>query len=871
MMGNEQKILIVVARPDRDGIDGLVELASPVPGLTVVDAVPEPGDDLPKRAVLVDSGHAIRDPRAHPALRAWKRKPTRWSVIAGPASLPGAGAGPPYPFELSVREALCSLVHSEDARIGRYAADPACYAEDTGENRRDFRRRLSASRKRDDGESWEGLWETALKSLARPGRVRDLGDLTLAWIPAEVGVDLGLEAVRCIQRVRHDWCRRGTSLPTHPLLLLVHDGDEPPDFGAGDPRHAVSQVRLLAQDPDAPAGLPGWRTIAAPSHFNHGWDWQPGSMRDPGARARALDQDLSALLARQLDAERPLRHYGCTLFFPFDPGHRQDPGDTAPEPNPFDAALERRVKSQHTSAVRQRKYGTAAGPESLDSDQARIYFLPQLRELLFDTGRPAGGDDGPDPIREWELTDTGGWRLELKAGDEEDWSCASVAWARLYRYFNGIYLLALRLELPAPSGVLTPLDQDNVQWWHPLAFADPSEVRKRSLAAWLGFTRLARVTYPSFAEQWDEGKLAAEVRLKGVSVFPLAKWQPYVRTGEIRLLSSPGESLSDVLRYLLKRFFGDGPFASSADLTDFLSAYPHIDDDRLFVSVAYGLAGPPPETPQRASRLRRLFSLALFVDRPEEDTFADCGDHAYDRTWLEGALMRASLGLWDETGQYAGFTDMSNAYLGHGEFFNGIVAPRHVPHIYERMLIMALFYRASLRRYSRQVADATGLLIGGDTEVNAGRKDFRELRKRFIDFTNRYWFHELTGQLQGKQMFRQQQQALGLTGEYDFIKDEMERAHEFLEAQRENRMAELANRVGAIGLFVAIAALWIALLPLVPLDGGIGPLPESWAHFWTLAARAGGIGLIGFLPPVIAFLAFAVPYLVWRRRIRRNT
>jgi len=569
-----------------------------------------------------------------------------------------------------------------------------------------------------------------------------------------------------------------------------------------------------------------------------------------------------------MDAERPLRHYGCTLFFPFDPGDQQHADAKVREPNPFDAELEKDASSR-SPAVRQRQHGTAANCESLDSDQAQLYFLPQLRELLFDTGRSAG-DDKPTPIKEWELTDTGGWHLKLTAGDEEDWSIAPVAWVRLYRYFNGIYLLALRLELPTAVGELAPLDRDNVQWWHPLAFADPAEVRKRSLAAWLGFTRLARVIYPSFAEQWEEGKLAAEVRLEGNSIVPPVTWKPYARAGETTLMPDPGKALSEVLRDLLKRFFGDGPFGDRADLESFLNTYADIDDDRLFVSVSYGLAGPPPETPERASRLRRLFSLALFVDRPE-DTFPDCGDHAYDRAWLESALARASLGLWEETGQYAGFTDMSNAYLGHGEYFNGIVAPRHVPHIYERMLIMALFYRASLRRYSRQVADATGLLTAEDSHVNAGRKRFRNLRRRFIDFTNRYWFHELTGQLQGKQVFGQQQQALGLTEEYAFIKDEMERAHEFLEAQRESRMAELANRVGYIGLFVAIAALWMALLPLVPLDGKVGPLPDSWAHFQTLAERVLGIGLIGFLPPVAMFLLFVVSYFVWRRRRRPRT
>jgi len=360
-MGNRGSALIVVLRPDQEGIEDLAVFACDEVGLTVVEAVPEPEDHLPEGAwaVLVDLGSVIRDPRTHPALQAWKGKPTRWSVIAGPASLPGASAGPPYPFELSAREALRSLALSEDERIERYAADPACYARDMGEKWDAFRRRLSANRKQDDRTSWGEAWGSALKSLSRPGRVRELGDLTLAWIPAEVGLDLGPEAVRCIQRVRHDWYRLGTGLPTHPVLLLVHDGAEPPAPDSGDPRCAVSQVRLLAQDPGAPAGLPGWRPISVPPHFDHGWDWQPGSPRDRGARARALDQHLSALLARLMDAERPLRHYGCTLFFPFDPGDQQHTDAKVREPNPFDAELEKDASSR-SPAVRQRQHGTAA-------------------------------------------------------------------------------------------------------------------------------------------------------------------------------------------------------------------------------------------------------------------------------------------------------------------------------------------------------------------------------------------------------------------------------------------------------------------------------------------------------------------------------
>jgi uncharacterized membrane protein len=71
-------------------------------------------------------------------------------------------------------------------------------------------------------------------------------------------------------------------------------------------------------------------------------------------------------------------------------------------------------------------------------------------------------------------------------------------------------------------------------------------------------------------------------------------------------------------------------------------------------------------------------------------------------------------------------------------------------------------------------------------------KHFRALRKKFILFTNNYWFREVSNQTQGIEVFELQTKNLGLEKEYTLIKDEMERADEYsvtLQTEKFNKFA----------------------------------------------------------------------------------
>ena len=96
-------------------------------------------------------------------------------------------------------------------------------------------------------------------------------------------------------------------------------------------------------------------------------------------------------------------------------------------------------------------------------------------------------------------------------------------------------------------------------------------------------------------------------------------------------------------------------------------------------------------------------------------------------------------------------------------------------------------------------------------------KHIQELRKDFINFTNVYWFHDVTAQTQGQEIFKKQQQALELQREYEFIKEEMARLDEFLQGNFNSRLNRVMTRFTIASVFLAFTQIFISTEALVKL------------------------------------------------------
>ena len=145
------------------------------------------------------------------------------------------------------------------------------------------------------------------------------------------------------------------------------------------------------------------------------------------------------------------------------------------------------------------------------------------------------------------------------------------------------------------------------------------------------------------------------------------------------------------------------------------------------------------------------------------------------------------------------------------------------------MLVQALFYQASLRLYDQQISTETARLL-----EHGKVKDIRQQRKDFIRFTNQYWFHSLTEQMQGKRIFELQTQGLGLQQHYSIIKDELERTDEYLQTENSLRVETLTTRLSYGGFVVGFLAVYYAILPL--LDSWIKAGNEE-SSLWCLVDK----------------------------------
>lgn len=496
-----------------------------------------------------------------------------------------------------------------------------------------------------------------------------------------------------------------------------------------------------------------------------------------------------------------LDHYHCTLFLPL-------------------IGLE---KSGLKPIIEKHSYTTFNQEEGA----SYYYFSPAIRNILYDKGGDKGSDKGS--IKEWRLPDSiiQDWVLCLDNSKAPEWSAvkqnqyAKITSVKLLQYFNGLYLLAIRLE---PKALLelkkikyeepseAPFEKVTNNTLEEFNQIDPENAhlyQELIMEDWMHFSRLIRLIYPSFTQQTNENKIAPITLLsvkkeKEKEKEIVTAFETPIKRDDIKHFQRIGENFSPVICEILTGFFNE---KTRRDISNIIKKYVEFYDDRMFVSIAYGIAGD--QLPQKD--LERINSLASYVDRQEADGWEDkLQGYAYTQNITKEKIDQQSYALWQGLGGYYTFTNFSNSYLNRGKDFRDFIATEHIPHIYDRMLIQALFYQASLRHYDNQICDSTKqLLEKGDIQ------SIKKQRSEFIQFTNQYWFHKLTEQMQGEEIFKLQQQGLKLQEHYDILKDELERTDEYLQTEQEIKENKFNTNIGLYGFWFAFIALYYTILPII--------------------------------------------------------
>ena len=149
------------------------------------------------------------------------------------------------------------------------------------------------------------------------------------------------------------------------------------------------------------------------------------------------------------------------------------------------------------------------------------------------------------------------------------------------------------------------------------------------------------------------------------------------------------------------------------------------------------------------------------------------------------------------------------------------------------LFLIAHFQKAALLMFSDQLVEALRQLdIRNTPSVKNFKRAIRASFERFLRFTHRYWFHEISEQAQVRALSRLCTTHLGLDPLYSEVKERMADMNTYLDADSLRRQANTVVRLTVVTLFGLIGTITTGFL-------GMNLLAEAEAPLWRKAVWFG--------------------------------
>ena len=265
-----------------------------------------------------------------------------------------------------------------------------------------------------------------------------------------------------------------------------------------------------------------------------------------------------------------------------------------------------------------------------------------------------------------------------------------------------------------------------------------------------------------------------------------------------------------------------------------------IIDDRMFVVCWYGDNDFSNCLKHKYKFSPEWYSL-IFVD-------GSPGGGIDNQEMMEGLIEKATYSRWAELGTFYGISRYSLVSVTDREDYGYKIVRNHMQRMYYQMALILLAQRASILRFSAEVACLSGKIksFAEDGDGKKTEEDFWKIAKKvkklhasYIRFVNRLWFTEVTPQEQGIEMFEMAQKTMGLKEQIEELKAEIRELYEFVEMQYEKEKAEEDRK--ATNKLNMLNVLAFIFLPITVLAGIWGMnlyfinhlFPSSFLE-WTL-------------------------------------
>lgn len=412
--------------------------------------------------------------------------------------------------------------------------------------------------------------------------------------------------------------------------------------------------------------------------------------------------------------------------------------------------------------------------------QEFVYFHPFVRGFLF------GRNGKSDEVRLFRCTDCD--RLDATFGAEADGFTVEfrVERANLYLFDAGIAVLALEIR---NDGSVIAAD----------AAAQPMRLKHAQIVQ----ERLRRAYPPFWYPNGQAGLMPASVR-----------WRR--QDGQCSPDHVP-PSPADMIGPTLER--GEPPLAGhwAALLKPLLSRNGvhicQVVDDRI-PQMLY-LRVDDPAAISRGDWVR-LANCDEPGDLPlpySEDFLGDFeARHCYDRHWIRDGDGRLNTGAASRY-LFSGYGFVAVGGERNGFFKN--ILPTHFRRHYFQLALLAQFEYAALLAESHRLADAEDA------------KDVERALKRVLDFTQKYWFVDVSNQIQAREMYALWRSHLNTKALYEQVREEARAAAEYQDATENRRAADENRSATEATTRLTIAALLVAVPSLATSFLGMNILPSD--------------------------------------------
>ncbi len=416
-----------------------------------------------------------------------------------------------------------------------------------------------------------------------------------------------------------------------------------------------------------------------------------------------------------------------------------------------------------------------------------VTFLPYVQRFLYGEGRARrspcsdknGNDSDGSPMRIFRRHDVARARVVTRAGEAP--ITLDIVHVDLYFFFD-VDVVLLNLEVSANDLTLAQAQEVLYRFGrgYPAGWdADGNALHCLHSVEWLD--RAGRVLAQSDAQQ-------REAFLSHVSTHRA----PRIAAHWAFLLEPLVSDHSDrdgVLRYRQIEYY-------RMPLTGYLA----LDKPRALSRedfIRFGLVTGAADVRLDAGLPYAEQHLADFEQR-----------HCYDRFWTDGGAAPNTRYLCNGHALIV-IGEAGSEFYGCRD--RGVLAQFRHQHFL--LFLIAHFQKAALLMFSDRLVEALkGLDVGDAASVRRFKRIIRSSFEGFLRFTHRYWFHEVSEQVQVRALFRLCSEHLALDPLYAEVKERIADMNDYLDADSLRRQANTVVRLTVVTIFGLIGTVTTGFL-----------------------------------------------------------